>query len=182
MAARVPRDHFGVGRRLSTRPQEPYNRPPLDRYSANPGNYQTTPPNRAHAPWPQYFPPRQQVPPPVESRQHTMPPLPLFPMPEPTVPASTPSHLRIPSISVSQSVSPFDSPTPSPSSPVRRAEPVMSTQIPPIRSRTTSPSPPISSPELPRASLGPTSPKPLAPIDTGISTNVDEPPPAYTPI
>ncbi|KAF8839928.1 hypothetical protein BDN67DRAFT_704698 [Paxillus ammoniavirescens] len=143
MAARIPQDNGG---RWSTRPQEPYNIPPLDGYH---GNYQAPLPPPAPTLWKPYFPSRQPDAHWRDSRQR-MPP-------SPAVSPSPPSLIRPSSMSMPQFVSPFNSPMPSPSSPVRRADSVISTPIPSIQSRTTSPSPPTPFAGLPKASAAPTS-------------------------
>ncbi|KIJ21274.1 hypothetical protein PAXINDRAFT_94920 [Paxillus involutus ATCC 200175] len=147
IAARIPQDNGG---RWPTRPQEPYNIPPLDGYH---GNYQATLPPPAHTRWQSYSPSRQPDAPRTDSRQR-MPP-------SPAVSASSPSRIRPSSTSMPQFVSPLDSPTPSLSSPVRRADSIISTPMPSIRSRTTSPPPPTPFAGLPRASAAPTSLMPL---------------------
>ncbi|KIK78887.1 hypothetical protein PAXRUDRAFT_834371 [Paxillus rubicundulus Ve08.2h10] len=146
IAARIPQDHGG---RWPTRPQESYDIPSLDGYH---GNYQATLPPPAHTRWQPHFPSRQPDAPRRDSRQR-MPPA-------PAVPVSPPSRIRPlahSSMSIPQFVSPFNSPTPSPSSPARRVDPVISTPMPSIRPRTTSPPPPTPFGDLPRTSAAPMS-------------------------
>ncbi|KAF9229843.1 hypothetical protein BS17DRAFT_772010 [Gyrodon lividus] len=63
----------------------------------------------------------------------------------------------------------------SPSSPARRAEPIMRTPMPPIRPQTTFPPPPPSLPDLPRASAEPTSVTPLPHLPSSLAPAASAP-------
>ncbi|KAG8220734.1 hypothetical protein J3R82DRAFT_3064 [Butyriboletus roseoflavus] len=170
--SQVPLD--GTGRQ-SSYPPKPYNAPAVGGYLPY---YQATPPAPLPVPMPQYPPRGYDTCHNYSASQSTA-----RTIPEPIAPTRAPSSV------ISRPISSHDTTSHSLRSSVRRGDPIAIVPLSPSSPPPRSPSvaiPPASAPS-PRPSGAiqlPSAARPfaLSPIHTGISNNIDEPPPAYTPV